>query len=100
VTAAVRIRPAVLLAVLILGVVADLALAALLVGISGFVFGGPEGLRGEISAVMGWSAALAAAVAAPALGGIFYARGRKGAGTLIAWLPALGAIFVAMGGIG
>ena len=72
---------------LILATVIDLGLAALLIGVSGFVFGGPEGMRADPLAVAGWSAMLAAALAAPILGFVLYSRGRTGAGLLIVWLP-------------
>ncbi len=78
-------------ALLLLATVADLALAALLLGISGFVFGnGPEGMEGEASAVIGWSAALAAALAAPIAGFALHHRQRPCLGALVAWMPPVG----------
>jgi hypothetical protein len=80
---------------LILAAVVDLALAALLVGISGFVFGGgPEGMKGETGAVIVWVAAFVAALAAPVAGFVLLRRQRPGLGALVAWAPPVcGAIF-------
>jgi len=80
---------------LILAAMVDLAFAALLIGISGFVFGGgPEGMKGETGAVAVWAAAFVAALAAPIAGFVLWRHKRPGLGALIAWAPPLGsAIF-------
>lgn len=79
---------------LALAAIADLALAALMIGISGFVFGGgPEGMHGEIGVAIGWGAMFIACLAAPVLGFVLLRRGRPGAGVLLAWVPvAIGAL--------
>ena len=82
---------------LVIAIVADLALAALLVGISGFVFGGgPEGMHGAIWVAIGWWAMFIAALAAPVLGVVLARRGKPEAGALIAWMPAIIGIVVAL----
>lgn len=68
---------------------ADAGGVIVLVAVSGFVFGGPEGARGEIHAVMEWSGAVAAFLIPPALGLWFWHRGRQDIGTALAWLPPL-----------
>jgi hypothetical protein len=66
------------------------ALAALLVALSGFIFGGgPEGLHGEAGADIVWWAAFIATLAAPVLGILLLRRGRPGRGVLIAWAPVI-----------
>lgn len=84
--------------VLILAAVADLALAALLIFISGFIFGGgPEGMKGETGAVIVWAAALVVAVAAPIAGFALLRHERPGLGALIAWVPPVGgALFASL----
>lgn len=71
---------------------ADAGVVILLIAISGFVFGGPEGARGEIHAVMEWAGAVAAFVIPPALGLWFWRRGRPDVGLAFAWLPPLAAL--------
>jgi hypothetical protein len=87
-----------LAALLVLATVADFGLAVLLIAISGFVFGGPEGLRGDPASVAAWLGALVACLAAPAIGFLLRRRGYAGPGVLVAWLPpivALGMAFAA-----
>ncbi len=74
------------------GLLADAGVVILLIAISGFVFGGPEGARGEIHAVMGWAGAVATFVVPPALGLWFWRRGRPDVGVALAWLPPLAAL--------
>lgn len=69
--------------------VADIGLAALLVAVSGFVFGAQEGLGGDPLAVAEWSIALAACLAAPVFGFVLRRRGRAGWGVLAAAIPPL-----------
>lgn len=84
--------------VLILAMIVDLALAVLLILISGFIFGdGPEGMKGETGAVIVWAVALAAAVAAPITGYVLLRRERPMLGALVAWVPPVGsAIFASL----
>jgi hypothetical protein len=80
-------------AVLILATLADLALAALLIGVSGFLFGsGPESVHGGTLLAVAYTAGVIACVAAPVAGFLFNARGKTGAGLLVAWLPVAGAL--------
>ncbi len=87
-----------MLVLLILASVIDLALAALLIAISGFIFGGgPEGMNGSLWPAIGWSAAFASCFIAPIVGMIVLRRGKAGLGVFIAWLPAIGGLVLAFG---
>jgi hypothetical protein len=60
-----------------IAVVADLALAVLLVALSGFIFGGgPEGMHGEAGAATVWWASFIVTLAAPILGILLLRRKR------------------------
>lgn len=72
-----------------LGILADAAIVVLLIAISGFVFGGPEGARGEASAVAGWGISVAVCVLSPLLGLVMWRRGRRDLALAMAWLPPL-----------
>jgi hypothetical protein len=83
-------------ALLILAAIVDVALAALLIGISGFLFGtGPESMHGDSVALLGYVAAVIACVAAPIVGFILTRRGKPTPGIIVAWMPPAGA-FAAM----
>lgn len=78
---------------LVIATIADLALAALLIGVSGFMFGsGPESVHGGTLLLIAYSAAVIACVAAPVAGFIFNHRGKTGLGLALAWLPPAGAL--------
>ena len=63
-------------ALLILAAIVDIALAALLIGVSGFLFGtGPESMHGGAALMAGYAAAVIACVVAPIAGFIFNRRG-------------------------
>ena len=81
-----------------IAVVADLALAVLLVALSGFIFGGgPEGMHGEAAAAITWWVGLISTLAAPIVGFLLLRRGRPGVGVLIAWAPvAIALLFVSI----
>jgi len=83
---------------LILAAVADLALAALLILISGFIFGdGPEGMKGETGAVIVWVVAFIVTLAALIAGFVLLRREHARLGALIAWIPPVGgAVFAAL----
>jgi hypothetical protein len=84
-----------LLVLLIMATIVDAALAILLVAVSGFIFGGPEGVNGEPTAVALWVVALAGCFAAPAAGFALRSQGRPGYGALAALIPpAVGALFI------
>ena len=77
-------------AVLILATIVDLALAALLIGVSGFVFGpGPESMHSETLVAAGWTAMVVVCVVAPIVGFALRAFHRPVGGILIAWLPPI-----------
>ena len=82
---------------LVVAAVVDLALAALLIGVSGFLFGGgPESMHAGTLAVAAYVAAVLACVAAPVAGFIMNRNGRSGFGLLVAWLPPAGALGASM----
>jgi hypothetical protein len=81
-----------MLALLILAAIADLLLAVLLIAVSGFIFGGHEGMGGDPSAVLVWSAGLLACVATPIAGFVLRAYRKPGIGLLIAIVPPVGAL--------
>jgi hypothetical protein len=77
---------------LVLATVADLALAALLVGVSGFLFGGgPESMHAGFLTMVGYVAAVIGCLAAPIAGFTFNRRVRAGFGLAAAWVPVAGA---------
>ena len=87
-----------MLAALILATVLDIALATLLIMVSGLIFGGgPEGANGETTAVILWILGLAGCIATPIAGFVCWVRGRAGWGVLFAIVPPIvGACFLAL----
>jgi hypothetical protein len=82
---------------LVVATVADLALAALLVGVSGFLFGGgPESAQAGALAAAGYVVAVIGCLAAPIAGFSFNRRGKTGLGLTMAWLPVAGALVALM----
>ena len=80
-------------AVLIIATIVDVALAALMVAVSGFLFGpGPESMHGGALLTAVYTAGVIACLAAPVAGFVFNGRGKSGAGVLVAWLPPAGAL--------
>ena len=80
-------------AVLIIAAIVDVALAALMVAVSGFLFGsGPESMHGGGLLTAAYAAGVIACLAAPIAGFVFNGRGITGAGVLVAWLPPAGAL--------
>jgi hypothetical protein len=78
---------------LVVATIADLALAALLVAVSGFIFGtGPESTHAGNLAAAGYIAAVVGCVVAPVAGFVLNRRGKPGAGVAAAWLPVAGAL--------
>ena len=70
---------------LVLATIADLALAALLVSVSGFMFGGgPESTHAGALAAVGYVVAVIACLVAPVAG--------FGLGVTTAWVPVAGAL--------
>jgi hypothetical protein len=76
---------------LVVAALVDLALAALLVAVSGFFFGGggPEGMHGDIWPAIGWWAMFIASLGAPVAGVLLMRHNRPGTGALIGWMPAI-----------
>jgi hypothetical protein len=80
---------------LALAAIIDLAITALLVGVSGFVFGsGPESYRGGILFTVAYIAAVIACIIAPATGFILETAAKHNAAQAVAWLPVLIALVV------
>ena len=78
---------------LVLATVIDLAIAALLVAVSGFLFGsGPEGLRAGAAVEVIYAAGIIACVAAPIVGFTLNGSGRVAPAQFVAWLPPIGAL--------
>jgi hypothetical protein len=83
-----------LLVLLILASIVDILLAVLLIAVSGFIFGGHEGMGGDPSAVLVWSAGMVACVGTPIAGFVLRAYRKPGIGLLVAIVPLLGALTV------
>lgn len=78
---------------LVLAAIADLAIAGLLVAVSGFIVGaGPESMHAGAFTAAGYVAAVLVSLAAPVAGFIFNARGKGGLGLAVALLPPAGAL--------
>ena len=78
---------------LAIAAVADLAIAALLIGVSGFWFDqDPESMHADTLALAAYAAALVACIAAPVVGLVFIRRGKSFRGLLVAWMPPAGAL--------
>ena len=70
---------------LVLATLVDLAIAALLIGVSGFVFGGgPESYHGGTLFAAAYVAAVIACVAAPTTGFILNAAAKPGPAQVVA----------------
>ena len=84
-------------ALLIIAVLVDLALAALLVAVSGFVTGGgPESTNAHGFAAAAYWAAVVVCVAAAVAGFILNRKGRTAAALIVAWVPPAGALVAAL----
>jgi hypothetical protein len=82
---------------LLVAALIDFALAALLVGVSGFLFGsGPESMHGGPFLTAAYAAAVVVCVVAPVAGFMIYARGRAGLGLALAFMPPTGALAALM----
>ena len=83
------------IASLVLATIADLAIAALLIGVSGFLFGsGPESAHEGPAFMAAYMAAIIACVVAPTTGFILNAASKHHVAQVIAWLPAAVAFVV------
>ena len=75
-------------AFLIIAAIVDLALAALLIAVSGFMFGGgPESIHAGSMAAVLYTAAVIACVVLPIGGFILNRFGKAGLALAVAWLP-------------
>ena len=84
-------------ALLIVAALVDLALAALLVAVSGFVTGGgPESSNAHGFAAAAYWAAVVVCVAAAFAGFILNRKGRTAAALVLAWVPPVGALVAAL----
>ena len=80
---------------LVIAAIADLAIAALLIGVSGFMFGhGPQSMHAGPLFAAAYSGAVVACVAAPVAGFILNGKGKRQPAQVIAWLPVLVALVV------
>ena len=87
-----------ILLLLVLASIIDVLLLALLVAVSGFVFGGgPEGMHGELSGVLVWTTGVVSCIAAPVAGFVLRRFRRAGIGDAVAWLPQLIALLITFG---
>lgn len=82
---------------LIVAALIDLALAALLVGVSGFITGGgPESMNAGGLGTAAYWAAVVVCIAAPVAGFVLNKRGKAAAGLIVAFLPPAGALAALM----
>ena len=80
-------------ALLIVAAIIDVAIAALLIAVSGFIFeAGPEGMHAGPAFAAAYYAGVIACLAAPVIGFVLNRRGKSGPGVLVAWLPPAGAL--------
>ena len=78
---------------LVVAAIVDVALAGLLIAVSGFMFGaGPESMHAGPGFMAFYWAAVIACVAAPVVGFIFNRRGKTTAGLVVGWVPPAGAL--------
>jgi len=84
-------------AALIIAAIVDVALAVLMVAVSGFMFGsGPESMHGGSLFLTTYVAGVIACVAAPVVGISLSQRGKPAPGVIVAWVPAAGALVTMM----
>lgn len=89
-----------MIGLLIFGTIADLLLACVLVTVSGFIFGGPEGMSGDAAGVAMFGIGLIVCLGAPVAGFILRAHDKLGIGALLTWVPPIVAVIVTFGGPG
>ena len=82
---------------LIVAALTDVALAGLLIAVSGFLFGGgPESMHGGAWLMAAYVAAIVACVAAPIVGSVLNGRSRANLGLAVAFMPLAGALVALM----
>ena len=85
------------LVLLIVAALADIALAALLIGVSGFLFGaGPESMHGGSLLTAAYTAAVLFCLVAPLAGVLLATRGKLRLGVAVAFVPPAGALAALM----
>jgi hypothetical protein len=73
--------------------VADVALAALLISVSGFLFGGgPQSMHGGALMMAAYTAAIVLCLATPIAGFVCNRKGKSGLALTLDWLPSAGAV--------
>jgi len=78
---------------LFIAAIVDVALAVILIGVSGFLFGsGPESMHGGTLLTVVYTAAVIGCLVVPVVGLVLHRRGKTAAGMLIVWLPPAGAL--------
>ncbi|MEZ0211824.1 MAG: hypothetical protein ACAH27_02610 [Xanthobacteraceae bacterium] len=75
-----------------IGVLLNAVLAAFVIMMSGYVFGGPEGMRGDPAVVAGWAAVLFIVLAAPVAAIVAARHARPGLGAALALAPPAAAL--------
>lgn len=84
-------------ALLIVAALVDLALAALMTALSGYIVGGgPESMHAKGFAAAAYWAAVVVCVAAAVAGYILNRKGRTAAALIVAWVPPAGALVAAL----
>ena len=84
-------------ALLIVAALVDLAMAALMTALSGFIVGGgPESMNAKGFAAAAYWAAVVVCVAAAVAGFILNRKGRTAAALIVAWVPPAGALVAAL----
>lgn len=80
---------------LVIAAVLDIALAVLLIGVSGFVIGGgPNAMAANTLTSVLYIGAVIACIALPIAAFIVNAKGKSGAAQFAAWLPAVAGFVV------
>ncbi len=80
-------------ALLIVAAIVDVAIAVLLVAVSGFIIGdGPESMHAGTAGIVVYFGAVVACLVAPVAGFLFLRRGQTAPGLIIALMPPAGAL--------
>ncbi len=78
---------------LVVATIVDLGIAALLIGVSGFLFGGgPQSMNAGAGATVVYAAGVIACIVAPVAGFVLNGSHHKTAAQFTAWLPSVGAL--------
>jgi hypothetical protein len=78
---------------LVLGSIIDIALAVLLIGVSGFLFGsGPQSMHAGTPALIAFAGGVIGCLGAPVAGFLLKQRGKDTVGIILVWLPPVAAL--------